>query len=450
MNAKTSFRQNLIMILSVCCSFIPQISGAQKGWDEDQCIQYAIEHNYRIQNKLLDIKIANADVMTTFGDFLPSVSTVGTLNRRHGRSVDPRTNQYTTESFLESTAGLSISLPIFEGFSRINRLQFHKLNKRISMLSCKVEENSLAFQVLEAFYRYYFDNEMHKLAIEQRRLGECYSERMTEYVNLGMRSRSDLQEVKARLQSDIYQETVKSNDSHLSMLTLKELMSMGDADTLLIAVDGDSIEVHSCSLSIDELYSVSEASLPEFYIMEMKEKSSRESLSIAKGGFSPSVSMEFNLNTGYYDTERNKFDKTVPFQEQMKNNMNRYIGVRISFPLFAGLSHIGTVRKEKLRLQQVQNENKQQRLSLYREIHDTYLSFLTAIQEYRLAEEQLHSSFITWKECEEKWGEGMVSMFELLEKRNMYIQAKAEIVRTKLQYNLKKRMIRFYQRGSFL
>lgn len=44
----------------------------------------------------------------------------------------------------------------------------------------------------------------------------------------------------------------------------------------------------------------------------------------------------------------------------------------------------------------------------------------------------------------------MVSVFELMEKRNLYIQAKAELARTRLQYDLKHRMVEFYRTGSFL
>lgn len=72
-------------------------------------------------------------------------------------------------------------------------------------------------------------------------------------------------------------------------------------------------------------------------------------------------------------------------------------------------------KKRKLRLQQVQNENEQQRLSLYKQIHNTYLSFQSALKECQLAKEQLRADSITWKESEEKWREGMISMFELLE-----------------------------------
>lgn len=450
MNAKIPIKQSLLLILSICCLIVPEISKAQSGWTEDECMRYAIEHNSRIRNKRLDVKIAQADMVTAYGSFLPSVSTVGTLGRQLGHSINPQTNQYTSESFWESTVGLTVSFPLFEGFSRVNKLRFYRLNKKINVLSSRVEENNLAFEVLEAFYGYCFDKEMHKLAVEQRKLSEYYYGQMMEYVDLGMRSLSDLQEVKARLQSDVYQETVKSNNCRLSLLALKELMGMGDSDTLSVAVTDEKIGTRTYPLSLNELYTASEFALPEFHIMKMKEKASRKSLAMANGSFYPSIRMEFNLNTGYYDTKRNDYGGIFPIREQLHNNMNKYMGVCVSLPLFTGLSHIGTRRKEKLRLEQIRNENEQQRLSLYKGIHDTYLSFRAASQECRLAKEQLHADSITWKESEERWKEGMITLFELLEKRNQYIRAKAEIVRTKLQYILKGRMIRFYQEGTFL
>lgn len=160
--------------------------------------------------------------------------------------------------------------------------------------------------------------------------------------------------------------------------------------------------------------------------------------------------MEFNLNTGYYDTEKDAWGGIVPFRVQMHRNRNKYVGVSVSLPLFAGLSRWSAGRKEKLRLQQVRNENELQRSSLYKEIHATCLAFLAALQECRLAGEQLCAASLTWRESEEKWREGMVSPFELLEKRNRYVRAKAEVVRTKLQCALKKRLVRFYQDGTFL
>ena len=225
---------------------------------------------------------------------------------------------------------------------------------------------------------------------------------------------------------------------------------MKDLDTLSVVMAEEKIDTTAYPLTLNEIYSISESTLPEFQVMKMREKASRKSLSVANGSFYPSIRMDFNMNTGYYDTEKNKFGGIVPFRKQLNDNMNKYIGVSVSLPLFAGLSRLGAVRKERLRLQQVQNENEQQRSSLYKEIHDTYLSFQAIIEECRLAEEQLSAASATWKESEEKWKEGMVSVFELLEKRNRHIRAKAETVRTRLQYRLKKRIMQFYWEGAFL
>ena len=281
-------------------------------------------------------------------------------------------------------------------------------------------------------------------------MSERYQEQMLEYVDLGMRSPSDLQEVKARLQSDIYQETVRANGCRLSLLALKELLNMRDADTLTI-LQGEESELPAwTALESNDIYAASETSLPEFRAMELREKASRKSLAMASGAFSPSIRAEFSLYSGYYDTERNESGGIVPIKDQLKNNMNKYIGVSVSLPLFSGLSRLTGVRKERFRLHRIQNENEQQRLSLYKEIDDACLSLRAAFEEHRQALEQLRTSSITLKESEGKWEEGMISVFELMEKRNLYIMAKAELSRTQLQYELKRRLVEFYRSGEFV
>ena len=252
--------------------------------------------------------------------------------------------------------------------------------------------------------------------------------------------------MKARLQSDIYQETVKANGCRLSLLALKELLNMRDTDTLAISPGGEGEFPVLPVLESNEIYAASETSLPEFRAMELREKASRKSLAIASGAFSPSIRAEFSLYSGCYDTERDDLGEIIPIKDQLKNNMNKYIGVSVSLPLFSGLSRLTDVRKERFRLQRIRNENEQQRLSLYKEIDDACLSLRAAAEEHR----QLRPSTVTLKESEEKWEEGMISVFELMEKRNLYILAKAELSRTRLQYELKSRTVDFYRTGSFL
>ncbi|WP_456087222.1 TolC family protein [Parabacteroides sp.] len=432
MNAQITIKRSLSLFLLVFL-VSPGSLRAQSGWTVDDCMRYAVEQNYRIRNSRLNTRIAEEDLTAAYGDFLPSVSVNGALGKRVAGTVD-----------------LNVSLPVFDGFTRVNRLQFRKLNRLISGLAEKTEENRVAFEVMEAFFRLCFDEKMHQLAVEQRKLSERYHEQMLEYVDLGMRSPSDLQEVKARLQSDVYQETVKANGCRLSLLALKELLNMRDTDTLAIFPDEESELPVLPALESNEICAASETSLPEFRAMELRERASRKSLALASGAFFPSVKAEFSLYSGYYDTGRDEQGGVVPIKEQLKNNMNKYIGVSVSLPLFSGLSRLTGVRKERFRLRRIQNENEQRRLGLYKEIDDACLSLRAAIEEHRLALEQLRASSIMLKESEEKWEEGMISVFELMEKRNLYIMAKAELSRVRLQYALKRRLVEFYRTGSFV
>lgn len=98
----------------------------------------------------------------------------------------------------------------------------------------------------------------------------------------------------------------------------------------------------------------------------------------------------------------------------------------------------------------MRNSNEQQRISLYKEIEDACLTLQASAEEHRQAMLQLEAVTTMLHESEEKWEKGLISVFELMEKRNQYISAKAELSRTWLQYNLKHRLVEFYRTGSFL
>ncbi len=424
---------------------------AQTYWSLDDCIRYGIERNLNLKNSRLDVRIAHEDYIGAIGRFLPEVSTSGSLGKRFGRSVDPKTNLYTSSSFVESNMGLNVSLPLFDGFTRINRLKFNRLNRHISKLNAKVKENDIAYQVMEAFYKLCFEEKMCRLAVEQRKLSEEYLTQTEEFLSLGLKSSSDLQEMKARLQSDIYQETVRENNCNSFLIYLKELLNLTASDSLQIAYDADDATLSlQENTSVEDIYRQSEEVLPQFLAVQLQQKAARKSLALAAGKFSPSVWADFGLSSGYYDTERNEQGNVISLSDQLRNNQRKYIGISVSFPILSGLSRFTEVRKERLRVKQADNNAAQQKITLYAEIEDAVQQLRASIAEHRQALEQLRAEEISLRENEEKWAEGLISVFELMEKRNRYISAKAELSRTRLQYEIKSRTVGFYRTGTFI
>ena len=188
----------------------------------DDCIRYAWKHNPGFKNVQIDVKEARTDYVAAMGKFLPYVSVQAEVGRHIGRSVDPDTNGYTADSYNQGTIGMDITLSLFEGFARINRLRYTHWTKKEKEWDHLAKKNDLAYRVAEAYYKAVLDKKLSELAAEQLRLGERYLKQTEAFVELGLKSLSDLQEVKARHQGDVFRERMYEKNRQMSFLYLKE------------------------------------------------------------------------------------------------------------------------------------------------------------------------------------------------------------------------------------
>ena len=97
---------------------------------------------------------------------------------------------------------------------------FRKMNKERSEWALKNRQNELAYQVTNAYYKLILERKLLNLALEQSRLSERYLKQTETFVELGLKSASDLQEVKARREGDIYRYKSRENTCRLALLHL--------------------------------------------------------------------------------------------------------------------------------------------------------------------------------------------------------------------------------------
>ena len=173
---------------------------------------------------------------------MPSVSLQAEVGRHIGRSIDPGTNRYTSDSYNKGTIGMDVTLSLFEGFTRINRLRFTRLVQKEKEWSRLAKQNELAYQVVEAYYKVILDEKLLQLAEEQLHLGERYLKQTEMFLALGLRSASDLQEVKARYQGDVSRYSSYAKNRKMSLLYLKDLIGMKASEELaVVCADKDSV-----------------------------------------------------------------------------------------------------------------------------------------------------------------------------------------------------------------
>lgn len=429
-------------LISLCTLFLfSALLSAQTERSLDECIRIAWKQNPSLRNSEIDIKENRMNYISAVGSFLPRVSVSAEAGRNFGHSIDPSTNGYTNNTFDEGTVGLDMTLSLFEGFTRINRVRFEKMNRSRSEWALKERRNELACRVTDAYYKLLLEERMLDLAFEQSRLSERYLKQTEAFVELGLKSVSDLQEVKARREGDIYRYQVRENGCRLALLQLKQLLNLHAGDTLVLQ---DTINYESlppCSLpQTDELYMQSLVAMPSMRMMELRQRAARKEYAMAGGKFSPTVFARFSMASRYLDGFSTK---------QLNDNLGKYIGAGISIPLLSGLERLTTLRKHKLNIFRLRNEEELQKQQLYTEVEETVLSLRSGYDEFRQVLQQFRAEELVLKESERKWEEGLISVFQLMEARNRFISAKAELTRVRLQVDMTRKMETYYRTGSF-
>lgn len=425
------------------CIFLPVTLDAQTSMKLNDCIRLAWEQYPGLKNGAIHIQEAHADYVASIGDFLPRINLKGTAGKRYGRSIDPATNGYVNRNFEEGTIGLDMTFSLFEGFSRINKMRFLKINKECSEWKLKEERNELAYLVTEAYYKLLLEEKLLNISQEQSRLSERYLKKTEAFVEIGLKSVSDLQEVKARCDGDAFRYSSRKNSYRMALLQLKQLMNLMPTDTLVIQdeMNEEQLPVYTIPQE-NALYSQSVLVQPSMKMAGLSVSAARKRYAMEKGKFFPSVYLCFSAGSNFYNTTFSS--------RQLRDNIGKYIGFGISFPLLSGLERITTLRKQNLNIDRVRNEEELQKQKLYANVEQTVLSLRAGSEEFLQALQQVRAESLVLKESERKWEEGLISIFQLMEARNRYITSKAELTRVRLQLEITIKLEHYYRTGTFL
>ena len=272
------------------------------------------------------------------------------------------------------------------------------MNRNRSEWALKERRNELACQVTDAYYKLLLEERMLDLALEQSRLSERYLKQTEAFVELGLKSVSDLQEVKARREGDIYRYQTRQNGCRLALLRLKQLLNLHAEDTLAVQ---DTINYELLSAyplpQTEELYTQSLVAMPSMRMMELRQRAARKEYAMAGGKFSPTVFARFSMASRYLDGFSTK---------QLNDNLGKYIGIGISIPLLSGLERLTTLRKHKLNIFRLRNEEELQKQQLYTEVEQTVLSLRSGYDEFRQVLQQFRAEELVTERIRTEMGRG--------------------------------------------
>ncbi|WP_251622001.1 TolC family protein [Odoribacter lunatus] len=415
-------------------------SNAQSSkWTLQECINYGIEQSLSMERQLLNNEIDKTHLRDAYLDFLPSVSGSSSIGYNFGRSIGEN-NTYINTRIMANSYSLGASLNLFSGFTAINTLRYRKVSKLKGIKDSEKRANDIAINIMQAFYDLAYVEGLIEISKEQLENAQLQLKKTQRQYELGIKPKSDLFDLQAQVAESEYSLISNQNKKSTALVTLKQIMNyQADEELEINASTLSSILPENESINTEQLFNQAVEQLPEINSAQFAIKTARLNWYIYKGQLLPSFSMSGNLNTSYYDTQNNSFSK------QFKDNLGKSFGFSVNIPIFNGLYRHSNITRAKYQMKDAEYAYQETMQNAYKEIELAVLELQAVTQEYNMAIKKLNFSELSYQANKKKYEQGLVTIMDVNTSDNNLRQAKLDLLKAKLTYGIKKKMVSFYQ-----
>lgn len=416
-----------------------------------ECMEYAISNSTQVriqQSKNDDARLDRRDAI--LGAFTPSVDGNSYGYYRWGRSIDPETNTYVTTTSLNQGFSVSAGITVFNGFSAINNLKIAKTSIAMGISQEQQEKDKVCLATIEAYFNVLYYTRLADILEEQvnnARNSVKLAERQEE---LGSKGYADVVQMKADLADREYELTTAINNRDNALITLEDVMYWPTDEKLTINADLSSLEFDSATSATGDIIDRAVKSMPAVLIAKGSMDNALRSLQTAKWQFLPTLGLYGGWSTSYYTYPGQVGYKATPYWHQFKNNGGEYVQLSLNIPIFDRLQKHTALAKKR---------NAYQRASLEydKSLRDVESEVRRAIQDRDGAEAALLQAERRAEVYDEayklnarKFEQGLISSIEYNTASSNYLKSKAEQLNAELQYQLKRRVVEYYNGVSYL
>ena len=317
------------------------------------------------------------------------------------------------------------------------------MSEQQAELSTQETANSIQERIAQIFTQILYLDESVRVTEQTLETSRKNEERGQEMLNVGKMSKADVAQLTSQRANDEYA-IVEARSQLLNYkLQLKQLLEITDEQEFDVAVPEISDErILSEVSSLQSVYEEALLNRPEIERLQLAIKSSDVSLSIAKAGWMPNISL-----TGGVSTSTNSLSNTG-WGSQMKTNVNTTIGFGVSMPIYDGRSTKTAVNKAKIQQLQTQLDLQDQQKTLSTSIQQYWLNATTNQEQYKAASSSVESAQESYDLLSEQFRLGLKNIVELMAGKDNLMKAQQTQLQSKYQTIYNKQMLEFYQGGE--
>jgi len=267
-------------------------------------------------------------------------------------------------------------------------------------------------------------------------------------VGLGMKSMTDLYDMRANYEAEELRRIQTENRLTSVNLELKQLMNL--TDTARLMLKRDSLAEMTPAIPDGQLmvsYFLDWSPVVQSFATQLK--LSKKQLSISRSMLYPSVNLNGSVGSGFYETNKDNAGRTIGFRSQFNNNLNQFFGASVSVPVFYRWSRRSDISKAKMQVEQAQNRLDEQKQKAYFEIENSKNELVAFEKEHSQYKKQIEADRLAFQAAEKKLEQGMISVADFYIAKNRLAQTESQVLASRLQWEIRKKALDFYMGKRF-
>lgn len=116
----------------------------------------------------------------------------------------------------------------------------------------------------------------------------------------------------------------------------------------------------------------------------------------------------------------------------------------LSIPILNGFSYTNDVKRKKVNIERFKNELKQTNLDFETKIHQALNDTKAALKTFEAASSTVDARQEAFNYSRERYGLGLLNAFDFNQAQNKYEEAQSTLIKAKLDYIFKSKILEFY------
>jgi len=452
-------------------------------WTLKQCIDYALANNLAVQRSTYNVETSEVNYNQSKMNLVPNLNASLQYGYNWGRSVNPVTNQFTTQEINYMSPGISSSVTIFNGLRIQSILKQSNRDYQASLEDLQKAKNDLTLNIASLFVNVIFSKEQLANAKFQLSSSEQQLDRTKKQVAAGALPKSNELNLDAQVATNELNVITRENALTLALLQLKQALQIPASTPLDVAEPDINIEDLVLDQDRNQIYEIARSTLPEIKSANLKVQSAEYGVKAARGNLYPRLSLNGSVNSNYSSaSDRAHFvsdggDPAVTYpqigvvggtgtpvysyepvyvpsgtivegygrRDQLEDNIFRQVSLALTIPIFNAMQSRAAYQRSVINRQLASISAKEIDNTLRQNVETAYNEALAASKTYNSSTRQVNAREEAYRMTKQRFDAGAVPYVEYQVAENDLFQAKSDLVRAKYDFILKKKVLDFYQ-----